>query len=234
MANIVANPEKYGVTLLPIPDTAYFTRVDTGSQIDLEVVARLTDMPVTELQRINPHLNRWATAPEGPHHLLVPIEKRDVLLAGLSTLPAGERVQWRGHQVRSGDTLHRIARQHGVAAETIRAANNMRSNTLRVGQNLMIPVSARTLPPIITASTKKSRRMVSTAWNGPEGKLQVIHRVRSGETLWSISRRYGVLVSQIVQWNFMRSGQVLKQGQKLRIYPSGKPAAVLADETPNG
>src|SRR5204862_6730967 len=66
MANIVANPDKYGVKLLPIPNAPYFTAVVVGSQIDLGVVSRLTNVPIDELQYINPHLTRWATDADGP------------------------------------------------------------------------------------------------------------------------------------------------------------------------
>ena len=56
--NIVSDPAKYGVQLPPIPNQPYFERVDAGSQIDLGVVARLTDLPVTELYQINPGHSR--------------------------------------------------------------------------------------------------------------------------------------------------------------------------------
>jgi membrane-bound lytic murein transglycosylase D len=235
MANIVANPEKYGVTLLPIRNEPYFTRVDTGSQIDLGVVSRLTNVSVDDLQYINPHLNRWATHPEGPHYLLVPVDKKDTLLEGLNNLPAHERVQWRGHEVRRGETLAQIAQRHGVSVEAIRSSNNLSSNVLRVGHNLIIPVSSRPMVPAAVVSAKPAVPVAvpKTAWN-TSGNVPVIHRVRAGETLWSIARRYGVLVAQIVEWNLLEHGDVLKLGQRLRIFPIGPaPAAALRDDTPN-
>lgn len=236
MANIVANPEKYGLTLPPIPNQPYFTRVDTGSQIDLGVVSKLTDVPVDELQYINPHLNRWATHPEGPHYLLIPVDKKEAFLKGLDGLPEQERVQWRGHEVKRGDTLAEVARRYGVSVEAIRGANKLVSNVLRVGQSLMIPVSSRALVPsmIAKASAPVAKPSVS-AWSAAGAKGPVIHRVRAGETLWSIARRYGVLVKQIVEWNLLEAGEVIKLGQKLRIFPTGAaPAAALSDDTPNG
>jgi len=231
MANIVANPEKYGVTLLPVPNEPYFVRVDAGSQIDLGVVAKLTDMSVEDLRYINPHLNRWATHPEGPHHLLIPADKEEMLLAGLTDLSPTERVQWRGHEVRRGDTLSEIARRYSVSVEALRQANNLRSNLLRVGQSLMIPVSSRSLTAASTTTRPVARS--KSAWRSAGVASPVIHRVRSGETLWSIARRYGVLVSQIIEWNVLERSDILRLGQKLRIFP-GSPAAALADDTPNG
>ncbi len=232
MANIISNPEKYGVKLPPIPNEPYFTSVDAGSQIDLGVVSRLTNIPLDELQYINPQLNRWATDPDGPHILLIPVAKKDMLLEGLSTLSSTERVQWRGHEVKRGETLHEIARRYGVAPEAVRSVNNLPSNVLHVGQALMIPVSSRSLPPVIVAgssSAKPAPAKPASAWNSSNTKIPVIHRVRAGETLWSIARRYGVLVSQIVEWNLLRPGDSIKLGQRLRVFPSSTAAAVASN-----
>ncbi len=236
MANIVANPDKYGVQLVAIPNAPYFAQVDVGSQIDLGVVSRLTDVPLDELQYINPHLNRWATDPEGPHHLLIPVGKKDTLLAGLSNISEQERVQWRGHEVKRGETLHDIARQNGVTIEAIRSANNLSSNILRIGQSLMIPVSSRALPPVVVAASNSASlaKPALSTWSATDVKAPLIHYVRAGETLWSIARRYGVLVSQIVHWNLLEPSDVLQLGQKLRIFTNGVPAAALSNEKPNG
>jgi len=227
MANIVANPQKYGVQLADIQNKPYFTRVETGSQIDLGIVAKLTDMPLDDLQKINPGLNRWATDPEGPHTLLVPVEKKDALVAGLNNLPAEERVQSRSHEVKRGDTMHDVARRYGVTPETVRSANGVKGNILQVGQNLMIPLSTRALMPVIAGNP--NRAVTRVAANGVQ---PVVHRVRAGETLWSIARRYGVLVSQIVHWNLLETSDVLQLGQRLKIWTGGGPSAAIG--SPNG
>ena len=213
MANIVADPEKYGVQLAQIPNEPFFASVDTGSQIDLGVVARLTELDIGDLQSINPGFNRWATDPEGPHHLLIPVAKKDAFVAGLNNLPEAERVQWRGHEVRRGDTLHEIARRYGVTVDSIRTSNNLRGNMLRTGQGLIIPVSHRTLTPA-------ARRAPEPAPQASSKPGAVIHYVRAGDTLSGIARRYNVLINQLMQWNLIEPGDVLRLGQKLRIWPT--------------
>jgi membrane-bound lytic murein transglycosylase D len=164
----------------------------------------------------------------------VPVEKKDALLEGLSNLPQQERMQWRGHEVKRGETLAQIAQRYAVSVEAIRSSNDLRSNVLRIGQSLMIPVSSRALVPTVAAAKPAAPATApKTAWNAA-GNLPVIHRVRSGETLWSIARRYGVLVAQIIEWNLLEQGDVLKLGQRLRIFPTAQPAAALAEHAPNG
>lgn len=225
MAEIVSNPDKYGVKLADIPNAPYFARVETDSQVDLGVVAKLVDMPVDDLQKINAGYTRWATDPNGPHHLLVPVDKKDDLVEGLNNLPENERVQWMHHQVRRGDTMSRISHRYGVSVEMIRTSNKLRSNLLRVGQDLMIPISARAMkPPVVRTAYRPTMRT--------ERGAPVIHRVRSGETLWSIARRYNVLVRQLVQWNQIDLKEVLRLGQRIKIWTRGEPTASIdSDES---
>ena len=226
MANIVADPTKYGVQLADIPNEPYFALVETGSQVDLGVVAKLVDLSVNDLQNINPGYRRWATDPNGPHHLLVPADKKDTLIAGLSNLPEEQRIQWQHHAVKRGETLRDISRRYGLDVETLRTANNLRGNMLRAGQDLLIPVSSR---PIAVAAVRTDYRSAEahTAKRG----ATVIHRVRRGDTLSSIARRYDVLVHQLAKWNFISANDILRLGQKLKIWPDGAPL-VAADTSP--
>ena len=224
MVNIVANPEKYGLQVDSIPNEPYFAQVDIGSQIDLGVIAKLTDMPVTDLTRINPEYVRWITDPNGPHQLLVPADKKDALLAGLNDLPEEDRVQWSHHQVRRGDTIGQVAQKYSVSTEAIKTANRLKGNLLRVGQDLLIPVSGSKLAsdntPIPTAVSSNANVL-------QDGKVRITHRVRSGDTLWSIAKRYRVYVHQLRQWNLLRANDILRLGQSIQIWTRASPSASL-------
>lgn len=217
MINIVSDPAKYGVQLAPIPNQPYFEQVDAGSQVDLGVVARLTDLPVAELYQINPGYSRWMTDPNGPHHLLVPADKKDMLLAGLSTLPEEERVQWARHEVQRGETINQIARKHNVTVEVLKSTNNLTGTSLTAGQNLLIPAGPGKLaqagpPPAPTPAAKRASVPVN------QDKVHVVHQVRNGDTLWNIAKRYSVNVAQLREWNLLGPKDVLKLGQKLTVW----------------
>lgn len=229
MANIVADPAKYGVKLADIPNEPYFARVETGSQVDLGVVAKLVDLPVDDLHMINPGYRRWATDPNGPHQLLVPADKKDVLIAGLSNLPEAERIQWQHHAVKRGETLHEVGRRYGLNVDTLRVANNLHSNLLHVGQDLLIPISAR---PLTVAAVRTTYRPSDTRFAGRSEP--VIHRVRRGDTLSNIARRYNVLVQQLAKWNFISANSMLRMGQRLKIWPNGAPTASIETSTSDG
>ena len=217
MANIIADPAKYNLQIAAIPNIPYFTRIVTDGQIDLGVVARLTDMPVDELFMINPGYQRWVTNPNGPHALLVPADKKDALIEGLTKLTDEERVQWARHQVRRGDTISRVAGHYKVTVASIRTANGMPNNHLVAGQDLLIPVSVNKLNARPSAAIIKSAN-ASVRSEGNSERVKILHRVRSGETLWSIARKYKVYIHQLREWNLLESGDTLRRGQRLFIW----------------
>jgi len=227
MANIIADPAKFNLQIAAIPNVPYFTRIVTDNQIDLGVVARLTDMPVNELFLINPGYQRWVTDPNGPHALLVPADKKDVLIEGLTKLTEDERVQWARHQVRRGDTISRVAGRYKVTAASIRTANNMSNNHLIAGQDLLIPVSVNKVnahPPL--AIIKPANANVRQ--EGSRERVKILHRVRSGESLWSIARKYKVYIHQLREWNLLEPGDALRLGQRLFIWTTHSSGASAA------
>lgn len=103
--------------------------------------------------------------------------------------------QSRTHRVRSGESLYTIGKRYGVSVDRIKAANGLRRNTIRVGQELVIPA------------------LSSDSASASEGK---VHRVRSGDTLSEIARRYGTTVSKLRSANGLTSNR-LRIGQELKI-----------------
>jgi len=105
IAHILANAEQYNITLLPIPNEPYFEKVDITKQIDLARAAQLADISIDDIYQLNPATNQWATDPQGPHYLLVPVTQADTFKQKLSALPDSQRLRWQRHKVQSGETI---------------------------------------------------------------------------------------------------------------------------------
>ncbi len=222
---IVSDPAAYGITLPAIPNAPYFAEVDAGSQIDLAVVSQLAGVPVPELRSINAGFNRIATPPDGPHRILVPVDSKDALVDRLSRLPDEARIRWRRHHVRRGDTLGEIAARYGVSVREVQRANGLRGTLIRAGQDLLIPISSQpfSLRTAQAAAAQLAKAQTAetpqTAENPPApGRTKVEHRVRQGETLWGIARRYDVHVAQLEEWNSISQRDSLHVNQTLEIW----------------
>ena len=101
----------------------------------------------------------------------------------------------RTHRVRSGESLYTIGKRYGVSVDRLKAANGLRRNTIRVGQELVIPARSS---------------------GGAAASNGKVHRVRSGDTLSEIARRYGTTVSKLRSANGLTSNR-LRIGQELKI-----------------
>lgn len=109
------------------------------------------------------------------------------------------------YRVRKGDYLGKIARKYGVRVSQLKKWNGLRSNNISVGK--MLSIYRR--QPAVTSS--KSSKPSSKSKGGKT------YKVRSGDSLWSISRKFpGISVQNIKDWNGIRSNN-LKPGMVLKI-----------------
>ena len=116
------------------------------------------------------------------------------------------------YKVRSGDFLGKIADQFGVRVSQIKEWNGLRSNNLSIGQRLTIYPRGSTVSPKVAA--KSSPEKVNIAVAQGNGK---VHTVQSGDSLWTISKKYpGVSIENLRKWNGI-SGNNLKPGMKLKL-----------------
>lgn len=137
---IISNPEASNITLPAIANTHYFTSVDTGGQLDLQVAARLTGSSMNELQRLNPGLTRSITPPARPHTLLIPTAREQRFREGLARLTADQRVQSVKYRVRQGDTLSAIAQNSQTTVARLRRNNQLESTRIIAGKLLIVPM----------------------------------------------------------------------------------------------
>jgi len=124
-------------------------------------------------------------------------------------LKADTKVRYR---VRSGDYLGKIARKYGVRVSQIKKWNGLRSNNLKIGQRLTI------YPRKVSSS--KSKPKTSKVAKSTKPFTGKTYKVKSGDSLWSISQKFpGISVQNIKDWNDI-SGNTLKPGMQLKLSKS--------------
>ena len=213
---LVADPKAHGIHLASIPDRPYLTTAEIGSQIDLALAADLAGLSLEEIYRLNPGFNHWATAPEGPHRLLIPVDRLARFEQGLARLPPEERIQWKRHRIRPGETLGHIARRYRTTVRVLKQVNKIRGHMIRAGDNLIIPVATRDIGRYTLSAEQRHKRLISRA---PAGTLRkTIHRVRKGDTFWDLARRYHTSVRTLARWNGLSPRDILRPGQRLVVW----------------
>jgi len=109
--------------------------------------------------------------------------------------------------VQSGDSLWKIARAHQVSEKDLRLWNRLGwSSLLQPGQTLLVSA-----PP----------QRAQLAQVATPAQQRVAYRVKTGDTLWGISRRFGVAAGSIRQWNNLAENHVLQPGETLTLLVTG-------------
>jgi membrane-bound lytic murein transglycosylase D len=223
---VAKNPGQYGMTVEPLEEALPVESVTLPNAVDLRVVAEWIGTPVQTIQELNPELRRWTTPIRAnDYELKVPAGMADVVRARLGESDPSELAPLNRHTVKKGETLLSIARQLRVTRSDLAEANYLSTKAaLKVGQKLIIPRAPALLlaSRTDTAASTESRAeaapapaVVATA--AKTGDATVIHRVKSGETLFSIARLYRTTVESVKEWNRLTSNSI-RAGQRLTIH----------------
>lgn len=210
-ALIAKNPLRYGFDSIPALQRLTFDEVTVTDQTGLDVLAELADTTARALMELNPHYYRGVTPPGRVSIVRVPRGTGGTVARRYGDLPPNERVNFVEHVVKSGETLSGIAQRYGVSVSLIRAANgNVDPKRLGIGKRLVIPVS----PAARTRAAGGQAPRPSAPIPGAR-----YHTVRSGDSLWRISQRYGVTINDLSRWNRIDRNDVLKVGAQLAVAP---------------
>ena len=206
LSQIVADPDKYGVSIPPVPNRPSFEIADPGLPLNLAHAAELAEIDVAILRALNPGQLRGTIAPYRSTELLLPYGSSQRFQRNLEKANPSEITQWHEYRVKPGDTLWDIARSFGTDVALLRSENGIKGNTIRVGQTLTI------------TGFDPGRGQPEPAGSGAKAQGYL---VRAGDSLYLIANRFRVSVGNIIAWNELDPDDYLQPGQKLTLYLGG-------------
>ena len=225
LSQVVLAPEAYGVNLNPIANEPYFQVVEINQRMDLSKVAAVANIDEDELFQLNPAFKQRTTTLDGPQHLLVPTSKAQLLTTSLSTMRPEELISKRplkpvfeganspaiagakrSYRVKRGDNLGTIAKANKVDVKDLQQWNKLTGKNLKVGQTL-----------VMQDNTRRSGGRVNTVVAANSKKQQTKYKVKRGDSLYMVAKRFNVEMQHLKRWN-PRLGQALKPGQMLTVY----------------
>jgi membrane-bound lytic murein transglycosylase D len=224
LAELLKHPEKYAIQLPTLANQPETKVIQINRGLDLTKAAALLNLSVSELRRLNPGF-KSTTVPSASYQLVVPLSSAQDIEQQLAALPKVKvtpaAVAGR-YKVRSGDSLSKIAAQHKTSVKALQQANQLKNNQLKIGQQLVIPgLAAEETTPSTRSGTKSTT--TSTAAQG--------YTVKSGDSLWEISKKLNVSTEQLSKWNKLSKKTPLKPGQVLSYYPTKKQKSATQSKT---
>jgi len=209
-ALIAKHPEAFGFESEEISyqPPFEFDEVLLEMAVDLNLIAKLTGSSLEALQEFNPELLHSYTPPASPalpYLLRLPKGTKTSFEEAYAKLSFQEKSAAKPYLVRKGDTLSKIAAHAKLPLEMLSEFNHLSPKApLRAGQTLFLP------NPLLLNPASAARL---------QGKSPATYLVRSGDSLWSIARKFGVELKTLQSWNRALLGKhkTLQPGMKLLL-----------------
>jgi membrane-bound lytic murein transglycosylase D len=204
--------------------------VHVNQEIHFGQISEILDIPVNELQRLNPQFKRDIVPGNyKPYALVLPtkkmiafIDKKDEILncrrstyfahrldtdrylKDGSTSVGSDGVVY--YRVKKGDNLSKIAKRNGVTVAQLKSWNNLKSTFLSIGKQLIVRKDA---PPPSSADSKEQYAEVrEDSIQRISREVNQYYRVKKGDTLGEIAKKNGVTVSKLKSWNGLSSSKI--------------------------
>ena len=139
LLEVIKNPENYNVDFPFLPNRPYFRVIDIPSQVDLMQVANISGLSIEAVYELNPGFNQWATDPNGPFYLLLPIGIADRFEIKLNSMSEEELVKWDKYIVKKGDTLTSISKKYMISQALLKEINNLDDDLIFENEELTVP-----------------------------------------------------------------------------------------------
>jgi len=139
---ICENLEKFGFEEIEKEPVIMYDTVEIPDATDLKLIADICEVEYDVIKKLNPELKQWATPPKWENYKLrIPYGMKTKFQIAFNSIPAEERITYRRHKIRKGESVWAIAKKYNVPREMIYEMNKMKKKDfIREGDYLIIPI----------------------------------------------------------------------------------------------
>ncbi|MBC5783376.1 transglycosylase SLT domain-containing protein [Ramlibacter sp. USB13] len=213
--NIITSPDQFRAELPLIDNHPYFQSVTLTRDLDVELAARLADVPIDDFKALNPQLNRPVILAAGTGQILLPWDNATVFKRNFEAYDQGRYASWTAWSAPSTMSVAEAARRVGWTENELRTVNTIPPRMLiKAGSVLIVPRRGATQSDV--AGHVADNGQLSLA---PEiATRRTVVRAGKHETVGSIARRYKLSPAQVADWNDVGSSAAFKPGQQVVLH----------------
>lgn len=189
-----------------------FDILKVNKPVSLKLISEISGIPYEKLRRMNLHLKKGKTPPlPGTYNIYLPAGYKETIKSALERIPLVNYYALKEYVVKKNDTLEKIAYKFGITKEELKSINKLKSNKIRAGMIIKVPTVVEAYPEYAKGTIDLSEDIVYTSRG-------IIYRVKSGDSLISIAKKFRVSVKSIKRWNKLYKNKYIYPGQKIVIY----------------
>jgi membrane-bound lytic murein transglycosylase D len=222
--NIVADPAKFGLALPTLENHPYFLAVPIARDIDVELAARLADLPLADFRALNPQMNKPVIVAAGTPQVLLPYDNANTFVKSVAQ-HKGPLASWTAWVAPKTMKTAEAAKQIGMSEEELREVNDIPPRMLvKAGSTLLVPRNKHREHDDVSERLAENATL-SLASDGPTLR-RVSHRVgKQGDSVQGVARRFGVSPQSVAHWNQVAPSARFAAGTRVVVYVPQKAKA---------
>ena len=218
LSKIADNPEKYGFDVLK-KERVLCDTVQLDSCFNIAAIAVGAKSSYAEIKKLNPQIRQWCLPPYADAYpVLIPAEGKLGFRERIAQLSDSQLYSTQSYTVKKGDSLKKIAKKFKIDVSGIKDLNAPAEvSSLIAGAELRVAV-----PPLKAKWFTEFNNKYLSYYDGEEyyldGRNKIKYRVRKGDSVWKIARKFNVSRNRLKGWNKIGRENKIFPGQHLVIY----------------
>ncbi len=181
--------------LLNIGATSSVATISVKGGLHLQSISNAVGLNYEELKSLNKHLKLQIVPPyEENYNIYIPYSRLSRFQANKDLIKDSRYIV---HVVKSGDTLLKIGKKYNISYNIIKDFNKLDTNILSLNQKIIIPIAVKNEKYNVLKMAKMMKE-----------ENKIVHQVKNGETLYSISKRYNINLNKLKADNKLRTSLI--------------------------
>ena len=216
-AIIAKDPARYGFADVAYLPPIEFDTVLIPSRTDLDLVAKVCDIPHQTIRELNPELRRWCTPPDYPNYeLKIPLGKKTLFDAEYAKIAEDKRyvdkVLYTRYRAGRRDTLASVAERFGATPQALAELNHLKKGAKLRGRTLIVPVLNAS-----SGDNREGKRVVAKVRKEESREFKKYYTVKKGDTLFTLAKRFNVPARILAAWNNLKEKVALRPGKMIIV-----------------
>ncbi len=185
--------------------------VRLAAPVDLNQIEKVSGLPKHEIFRLNPEFD-YQQYIQHDISVHLPPTHAARLKAALAQTPNMFKPKYISVRIRKGDSLWKLAKKHHTSVAYLKKLNPKLHGVLSIGKTITVPASGS-----LTVASSKPNPLLS------KGR-RIRYKVRAGDSLWKIAKKFGTSTRAIARANQLSPNQLIRPGDRLWIIATYRPS----------